>query len=154
MTNTSTEASPAALVLKLHVNGPGGPICSVSLDAASKLDELKAAIADSSGIPSMAQRLFHGTEELGTEGTLAGLLPQGAVEEELLLVRRSPSEVAELVDASGESSDEDVPLRGLTDARGRRRAFSGSMFRGLVADRPDLMVRGLVAERRLAAAHP
>merc|ERR1719220_2529374 len=37
MTNTSTEASPAALALKLHVNGPGGPICSVSLDAASKL---------------------------------------------------------------------------------------------------------------------
>merc|ERR1719330_1036551 len=45
-------------VLKLHVSGVGGPICSVSLDPASKLKELKSVIAASSGIPSAAQRIF------------------------------------------------------------------------------------------------
>merc|ERR1719512_171117 len=83
-------------MLKLHVSGVGGPICSVSLDPASKLKELKSVIAASSGIPSVAQRLFHGTEELVGKAALAGLLPPGTLEETLLLVRRSPEEIAEL----------------------------------------------------------
>jgi len=92
----STEDPPAVLMLKLHVSGPTEPICSVSLDAASSLGELKAAIAKSSSISTLTQRLFYGTKELVGEGSLADLLPLRALEEELIVVRRSPSEIAEL----------------------------------------------------------
>merc|ERR1719189_2518359 len=43
------DAAAAALELKLHVNGPGGSLCSITLDPSSKMKDLKAAIADSSG---------------------------------------------------------------------------------------------------------
>merc|ERR1712117_597910 len=99
----------AVLALKLHVSGPRGPICSVSLNAASKLNELKAAIAERSGIPSSAQRLFYGTEELTGRGALTGLLPPGVLEAELLLVRWSLSKSS----LSEKDSDEEDNSDGL-----------------------------------------
>jgi len=126
-TNASIQNSPAAPLLKLHVNGPGGPICSISLDPASKLDDLKAAIEDSTGIPVPEQRLFHEVDELSGEGALSGLLPPGSLEEDLLLVAWSPVEVAELLDAPVELSDE-------FRTRGRAYAFceGDGMFEGFL----------------------
>lgn len=70
----------------VYVAGPGGHICTVPLDGRSTVQDLKAKIHASAGIPTACQQLFHGLEELEASGAL----PEGGGALELLLVRQHP----------------------------------------------------------------
>lgn len=81
--------SAPATALELLVAGPAGHICTIQARSTSTVQELKALIETSAGIPVAGQRLFHDTKELLVgEGVLGEQLPAGTQEEQLLLVRR------------------------------------------------------------------
>merc|ERR1719189_1470874 len=90
------EVRQAPSIMEVRVSGPAGRICTLMFEGPWTLQELKARIAESSGIPVVAQRIFHGVHELVDEGESAfeRLLRPEAHQDELLLVRRSPDEVA------------------------------------------------------------
>lgn len=60
-------------VIKLEVNGLGGPLCTVQISSSSQIRALKRIIAELAGIPQHQQRLFNGETELSV-GTLRSAL--------------------------------------------------------------------------------
>lgn len=104
----------------VHVAGPGGHICAITVDARSTLQDLKARIEASSGIPAARQQLFHDVEELEAIGVL--LEGEGVVE--LLLVRRAWTFVAGLRDLPEGTKVQVI----FVDADAFRKAFSESNY--------------------------
>merc|ERR1719189_435436 len=80
------EVRQAPSIVEVRVSGPAGRICTLMFEGPRTLQELKARIAESSGIPVVAQRIIHGTQELVNKK----LLHSEENPDELLLVRRSP----------------------------------------------------------------
>ena len=86
----------ASLALTVRVSEPAGRICSVAADVTTTVRALKAEIESRSEISAEIQRLFHGNVELTHATALGELVRIGgcAGEVELLLVRRSPLQLA------------------------------------------------------------
>lgn len=82
------------MTLELRVAGLGGPLCIVSVQATSTLQELKAAIQASVGAHPLAQRLFLGTQELiDSSFAVSELLSEYTHDKGLTLVRRTQEEL-------------------------------------------------------------